>query len=261
MTVTAVPPAVRGLVWGLVDYAGLFPPAGLPMPAAVANYAAYHASDDSWALGRFVVPAARLAEFEDAAATVGAGTGANPWTVSLLVASPAELSVVVPFNARWAGRIVIDAIEGKAGSVEQVGSLAAARPAGTELFVELVVGPALAATLGEVRRVGASAKIRAGGTTPEAFPAVDDVVAFLRACHAARVPFKATAGLHHPVRGLYRLTYAPDSPVGTMHGYLNVLVAAEAIANGGTDADAQRVMLAESAHDLVITDDRIAWAG
>jgi hypothetical protein len=109
--------------------------------------------------------------------------------------------------------------------------------------------------------MGASAKLRAGGTTAEAFPSADDVVAFLRACHVAGVPFKATAGLHHPVRGPYRLTYAPDSPVGTMHGYLNVLVAAEVIAGGGSDADPRRNMIAESAHDLVIAEERIAWAG
>ncbi|MDF2772824.1 MAG: hypothetical protein K0S86_2319, partial [Geminicoccaceae bacterium] len=53
---------IRMLLRDAVDYAGLFPPAQLDMPGAVAEYAAYLASADAWALGRFVVPAARLDE-------------------------------------------------------------------------------------------------------------------------------------------------------------------------------------------------------
>jgi len=52
--------ALRELMTGLIDYAGLFPPAALEMDAAVRNYEAYLRGPDAWALGRFVVPAARL---------------------------------------------------------------------------------------------------------------------------------------------------------------------------------------------------------
>lgn len=56
----------RALLTGLIDYAGLFPPAGLSMAQVVANYASYQRRPDHWALGRLVVPVARLAEFEAA---------------------------------------------------------------------------------------------------------------------------------------------------------------------------------------------------
>jgi hypothetical protein len=261
MSGTAIAPAMRGLLQGLVDYAGLFPPAGLAMPTAVANYAAYHASADAWALGRFVVTASRLAEFEEAASSLAPPASHRPWTVSLLVVRAEECALAPDFNARWGGRVIIDAIEGKASTPAEVRALVAARPASMELFVELAVGPELRACLAEVRRGGAEAKLRAGGVTADAFPSVDDVVTFLRACFEAGVPFKATAGLHHPVRGSYRLTYAPGSESALMHGYLNVLVAAEVIAGGGSDDDARRVLLAESADDLVVSEERIAWAG
>ena len=39
--------ALRALLAGLVDYAGLFPPAGLDMSVAVHNYAAYRAGDEA----------------------------------------------------------------------------------------------------------------------------------------------------------------------------------------------------------------------
>ena len=50
------------------------------------------------------------------------------------------------------------------------------------------------------------------------------VYRFVRTCLAANVPFKATAGLHHPLRCFKPLTYASDSPQGTMHGFLNVFL-------------------------------------
>src|SRR5688572_24678308 len=62
--VSGAPPAsLRLLLRGVVDYAGLFPPAGLTMADAVAAYARHREEDASWMLGRFVLPAARLDEF------------------------------------------------------------------------------------------------------------------------------------------------------------------------------------------------------
>ena len=53
------------LRWGLIDYAGLFPPAALAMDDAVGRYARpTGAGRDAWMLGRFIVPASRLGEFE-----------------------------------------------------------------------------------------------------------------------------------------------------------------------------------------------------
>jgi hypothetical protein len=82
------------------------------------------------------------------------------------------------------------------------------------------------AQLDEIARRGLRAKIRTGGVTTDAFPAVGNVAAFLRACKARNIAFKATAGLHHPLRCVKALTYEPNAPVGTMHGFLNVFLAA-----------------------------------
>jgi hypothetical protein len=54
-------------------------------------------------------------------------------------------------------------------------------------------------------------------------------VRFIQRCLAHDVAFKATAGLHHPWRAEYRLTYATDAPRGTMYGFLNVLLCTAAL--------------------------------
>src|ERR1019366_9939661 len=69
---------------------------------------------------------------------------------------------------------------------------------------------------------GRRAKIRTGGETADKFPASASVIEFIRLCAAANVPFKATAGLHHPLRSVHRFTYQPESASGIMHGFLNV---------------------------------------
>jgi hypothetical protein len=68
------------------------------------------------------------------------------------------------------------------------------------------------------RRIGI--KLRCGGTVAAAFPSVEQVAAVIAACARAGVAFKATAGLHHPVR-----SYRPEVET-KMHGFLNVFGAA-----------------------------------
>jgi hypothetical protein len=70
------------------------------------------------------------------------------------------------------------------------------------------------------------AKIRTGGLTPEAIPPAGDLADFLVEAATRHLPFKATAGLHHPVRSEHPLTYAADAPRAVMHGFLNVFTAA-----------------------------------
>lgn len=53
---------VRALMSEAIDYAGLFPPAQLPLDTAIRDYARYRAEPDAWMLGRFICPVAKLAE-------------------------------------------------------------------------------------------------------------------------------------------------------------------------------------------------------
>src|SRR5712692_7899442 len=57
-----VPAALRALLSGLIDYAGLFPPAQLSLQDAVSNFVRYARGPHAWMLGKFVVPAAQLGE-------------------------------------------------------------------------------------------------------------------------------------------------------------------------------------------------------
>jgi hypothetical protein len=56
----AVAPGLRALLERLIDYAGMFPPASLPLHSAIANYQRYQKSDHAWMLRWLVVRATEL---------------------------------------------------------------------------------------------------------------------------------------------------------------------------------------------------------
>lgn len=257
--------ALRTLVAGVVDYAGLFPPAALDMPTAVANFAAYHSSDDAWMLGRFVVPAARLAEWEAAVASLDEGR-AHCWEGARLSALLSgefarEAEDIAVFNARAPFGVMIDVAEGRVNSGDAVLAMAAAMPDGVTLYCEVQHRDDPAPLLQAVRAARVRAKIRTGGVTTDAFPAPHEIVRFLRRCSEAGVIAKATAGLHHPLRGEYRLTYAPDAVRGVMYGYLNVFLCAASIRAGVTDAQATEILLLTDADAITLAADSIEVAG
>ena len=70
-------PSVNALLNGAIDYAGLFPPASLPLPEALANFLRYNHAAEAWMLGRFICPVSRLREFSKIAAVMMPGTHAT----------------------------------------------------------------------------------------------------------------------------------------------------------------------------------------
>ena len=263
--VSAAPTALRTLVAGVVDYAGLFPPAALDMPPAVANYAQYRASDDAWMLGRFVVPVSRLDEWSAALRALGAD-GQSAWSGARLSALLSgefsrEAEQISAFNASEPFGVRIDVAEGRTGTPDTVLATAAAMPDDVMLYCELPHREDPLELLQAVKSAHVRAKIRTGGVTPDAFPQPHEIVRFLRRCIDIGVTAKATAGLHHPLRGDYRLTYAPDAIRGTMYGYLNVFLAAAALRAGASDDDALAILLATDPSAVSFADGAVLVAG
>ena len=215
---TDIAPSLRALLTGLIDYAGLYPPAALPLPEVAEEYAAYRASPHGWMLNRVVLPAAKLAD-----APVDDG-----WRISLLVESePGPLPPAVEtLETRLPHRLSL--------------------PTYCEVPPEKVTG--------------AFAKVRTGGLTPDAIPSTESIASFLAYTAQRRIPFKATAGLHHPLRSLRPLTYAADSPRAVMHGFLNVFVAA-VFAWHGEDELLEDILRDEDPRAFEFAGEELAWHG
>lgn len=242
--------ALETLMNGVIDYAGLFPPANLPLEDAVREYLAIRESPEAWMLGRFVLPASRLAELKPWADELNSGD--IPLRLALLGDSSEEpgecvrqvqkdlqhLREIVRGKNATEGDVSLDLplpkrladdgvpAEGFADFYNAVDS--ALDRTGMRFEVVFFEAPAAhgapAARESLIRAMeglpGAGFKLRTGGLTPGDFPTVADVAGVVEACGRHRCRWKATAGLHHAVR-------QTDAKLGvTMHGFLNVLFAA-----------------------------------
>jgi hypothetical protein len=249
--------ALRALLTQGIDYAGLFPPTAWAMSQAVGAYAEYRTGPQAWALGRFVTPVARLAEFVEARRPLAAA----PWPLAVLPGAEVErdAALVDAFDATHATLAQVTAVEARAQSAAEVRRIATAFSNRRALFIELPVAQDPTALIAVVRASGAAAKIRTGGVTPDAIPTAAQVARFLHACAAAGVACKATAGLHHPVRGEYALTYATDAPRGTLFGFANVLAAGVAARAGATEAELVALLEARDPQAWSWSDAGLHW--
>lgn len=99
------------------------------------------------------------------------------------------------------------------------------RPDAPEVYVEGRIEP------------GRRAKVRCGG---KAVPTVEQLAAFIRECRERGIVFKATAGLHHAVRGPHE------------HGFLNLLAAC-------VFGDEEEALADDDAAAFELTGERFAW--
>lgn len=214
-------PALETLLDGVIDYAGLFPPAKLDMGEAVAEYLKHLVHSESLLVNRFVCPASRLAEL--GGALEEARTDAQ-FGVSVTGSGIDQLDVdrvlIESFSKKFGDQFAVEGFEVRSGpDVEH--ALRALRPLSQlDLYLEVPLDDDVNEALHAIAESElASAKARTGGLEPSAFPTSATLANFLRECLDLNLSFKLTAGLHHPIRQFDPVTG------GTMHGFLNVLVA------------------------------------
>ncbi len=265
--------ALESLLFKLIDYAGLFPPVGLAMRPTISNYRQYLTGSQRWMLARIVIPAGRLDEFEQSASEIlDHSQPPAPWQISALVPNAADaefpeaVAAIDRFNARQhqAQRPLghVDAIEGKANSIQEIEAARDATPSDCDLFLELPTErcQVLIAHVSQLRAHHLQVKIRTGGITKSSIPPIPQVAEFIHVAATNRVSFKATAGLHHLIRSERNLTYQEDSSRGVMHGFLNVFLAACAAFDGVRDLELLGQILAETdVGHFQIHPEKIVW--
>lgn len=283
-TTTQSTASLRALLSDVFDYAGVFPPAGLSLPEAVDHYANYQRDSDAWMLARFVCPARRLAELEPLAALPGrlavpgrpAESAAHFW-IELQQDQQALgefqsarrqqvrvelLELPLPDEVTWGSdadadgffRAVLERLGGwHLTAVLFEVPLADAGPERL-LLISKAMGSASASAprVSPAPRLGL--KLRLGGATAAGGPTAEQLAWFIAACRDAGIPWKATAGLHQPLRCV-------DIATGhATHGFLNVLVATVlAAAHGFPAAQVGEIVNDPQAAHFVFHDAGLSW--
>jgi hypothetical protein len=282
--------SLRALLTGLIDYAGLFPPAELPLEEALRNYARYRTEPESWMLGRFICPASRLAEashlvdvlFQSGPPLVVAALGRGGVDAADFMAGlHADRKAVVAFREQHGERVVVDPYEvrlpgnvlgPKQGAAlsklfdDAENAIASEAPALTP-FYEMPFGAdwrgALARVFGTLYQdldFGASRcllsgfKLRCGGLTAAAVPSPEQVAATLVKARDSQAPMKCTAGLHHPFRRF-------DRSLGTYtHGFVNLFGAGVlAVHRNLSETDIQQILVDEDPENFRFEAEGLGW--
>jgi hypothetical protein len=252
--------STRALLTGILDYAGTFPPASLPLAEAVSNYARVWGSGDRWILGRLIVPFHSLGEFDQLARTWEVDEN-GAWSVSVVLGPQAatHLSEALALAERRNPRYRIASLEFPPLGAADIRDFSRSVPDTIEMFFEVPIESDLERCINVISASGAFAKVRTGGVTTSAFPTPERLVRFFEAFADAGLAFKATAGLHHAIRGCYALTYEPGSQTETMHGFMNVAVAAAIVCAGGDSSEAVEALSESSAQAFELGPEALTW--
>jgi hypothetical protein len=209
---------------GFFDDAALFPPGDAPMAVALPAHRQVRTRLGGL-VGPFVVPATRLDEL------VARLDDGDAFGISLIAAAgdlPAAVARVAADPRLTLAAVEVPVVADTAAAEQTVSVLDDVVPAGVPAAVELPRTEARDEVLDVLAGTGHRAKLRTGGLRADLFPDSPELTGTLAACMSRGVPFKCTAGLHHAVR------YTDPATGFEHHGFLNILLAADALAAGAS---------------------------
>jgi hypothetical protein len=217
--------AIPAMLRGLIDDAALFPPGNAPLEAAVPAHRGYRQSWFAPLVGPLLVPQTRLGDLEPGRGELRIGVIAD----GDLEALPEAVAALGP-------QVTVTHYESRQPLDDLAKHLS-----GKPVFAEIPFGDD---ALDALRPTGFTPKFRTGGLTADLFPAPAVLAAAIHGSRRRGMQFKLTAGLHHAVRHT-------DPATGFVHhGFLNVLVAADAAANNAAVDEIAEILASEDADAL-----------
>lgn len=246
---------------GLIDYAGFFPPAQLNLETSLNNFGLYLNQEYGWMLSRCILPCNELENIQKD----------YNFCYSVIVSSAVtaeEIESLSKFskNITMIEVSIADSGRNSAQYTEMlaqiISRLELANLSNIRLFIEAnQIAPVVDAIVqcncsqtgsGTISAVGY--KLRCGGTTSKAFPAVERVAEVITTCSTRKIPFKFTGGLHQPLRN-----YHPEMAT-IQHGFINVFGASLLYAANRLPEDQIIECLKdEDATNIHFTDEQFSW--
>lgn len=281
------------LLSGVIDDTGLFPPAKLALDPAIHRFAAGRKEAGAFLLGRFVIPSTRLAELgpyqkdlflEGPPFRFSVLSRSGPDIEGILAGLDRDLGDIEGFLVRHEDRVIVDGLEFKLPAeifdpqekallvefFDRAAALVDEKSMGRlRLYFEGAIGPDWHRAIGDAvaalaehtahRRPSdntcrACFKLRCSGLERAAVPPVEQLAFVVARCREAGVPFKATAGLHHPIR------HIDHKLMVKVHGFLNLFGAAVLAHAREVPEDRLREIIAdEDPQAFVFENGRFRW--
>ena len=279
---------------GLIDYAGLFPPAELPLNEAIDEYILQLKSDNSKMLSHFIIHTSRLSDLDEflplfndlgpmRLSVLGGGGNSEDEYLENINRNVADIN---DYREKHGEKVEINVIECKMPSnlpsketMEKATRLL--NDSGLTHYHEFKQMPyidmnystevdesswdqEILPTVQIISKIkNAGIKLRCGGVVKEAFPTVEQIAAMIQTCVIAEVPMKFTAGLHHPIR------HFAEEYDEYMHGFINTFGAgifATTFPKPNSPQEKYRMFILlshmiddQNAENFVFTNDSLIW--
>lgn len=259
--------AVSHFMTELIDYAGLFPPAALPLSEAIRNYSSYISSSDSWMLGPFVIPAARLNELAEYKDQFNEFNEQYPLRLSVILTESNELQTelrcIEQFLHTYPDTGSVDSLEIKLShdvkptfleklAMDTIDYPIYCEVSGTNEQIQFLLDTIERVNQKSPKQIGV--KMRMGGIKADLFPSAEKAAFVIHECQKRGLFIKFTAGLHHPIRQ-YR-----NEVETKMHGFVNVFTAALLSYNDCIDAKTiEMILLDEDPSHFSFTPAGLSW--
>jgi hypothetical protein len=244
MTCAPADDGVRTLVSALVDDAGLFPPTALRVDDALRRYAGLRQSEQPTFTGTFVASTNHVVALQTALPADAR------LRLSIVVGGSREVSELA--HAASDPRLTFTALEFLPGATRRDVTEVLDAIAGIwvfadapDVYLELGLEDLDRHLVSTIAKQGWSAKLRCGGTVPDAFPTPDQLGRAIHLLVGQGVAFKATAGLHHA------LPYVDPSTGLSHYGFLELLAAVHAAQSGASISAVSRALSTDDGQALV----------
>lgn len=252
-------PSLKHFMSGILDYAGRFPPASLPLDTALSRYQTYQQTDERWILGKFVIPDTELASIKTSDNISFSVILSEPDSDAPSDSIRSFASHIVSFETRLpADSSTIDHISSFLDiTIKKIESSGIEN---TTLFVESTLPDLIDADILAINKFRRNTghtigyKLRCGGAQPAVVPDPKQVCTAIRSCINNDLPLKFTAGLHHPFRNY-------SDTLGVMqYGFINMFAAA-LLGFGGllTDADLKICLMDQKESNFKFNDTGLSW--
>ncbi len=252
----------RHFMEGIIDYAGLFPPASLQHETALANYRVYLEDEHSWMLGRYIIPAAQLqrvalpSDIRFSVLVSPAMSKEEHLQIQQAARSVEMAETTIPAGTHSPGKVTAQLTQ-LHSTLKHAGCL------DVQLFIECLSDVEQTAVEiaafnnttrsdAVIKEVGF--KLRCGGATSEMFPTVEIVADVIGICRQYNIPIKFTAGMHQPIRNYER-------NIGVMqHGFINMFAAALFCWHHSPDSrQIADILNEEQPHNFIFTESKLQW--
>ena len=285
--------SLKQLITHLIDYAGLFPPASLPLKEAYEQFTGYINESDEWILSKFICPAKQLSSLAELINSDE--NNYKPFSISVLGRSGTnseefikgtaeDVNLIIQFLQKTKNKFLTDAFEVRLpedlvlgdnpdAMYEVMNSTAEIIKKNVPFYVKVFFEIPLKNDWKSSVNNFASAlkkhneffgqdenfprsgfKLRTGGVEASAFPSPEQIAYVINASYENQLPLKFTAGLHHPFR------HYNETVKTKMHGFLNVFGAGVLLyGNDLLEQDLIDILSDEDAENFKFDDNNLRW--